>query len=119
MEGTLTHVPTADVPLLSALQQQASGAHATHNSFPDEDDLTSSGTYRSESRETTAEFSDYIETQSRWAWLFCLLPLIRAADLDPGSGMIRDPGAGMGKKLGSGSRIRIRDEQSFKPIFGG
>jgi hypothetical protein len=64
MEGALPHVPTADVPLLSALQQ-ASGAHAAHNSFPDEDDLTSSSTYRSESRETTAEFSDYIETQSR------------------------------------------------------
>jgi hypothetical protein len=64
MDVSLPHVPTADVPLLSALQQ-ASGAHVAHSSFPDEDDLTSSSTYRSESRETTAEFSDYIETQSR------------------------------------------------------
>ncbi len=75
MDGALSHVPTADVPLLSALQQ-ASGAHAAHSSFPDEDDLTSSSTYRSESRETTAEFSDYIETQSRWAWSKLLVRIL-------------------------------------------
>jgi hypothetical protein len=34
------------------------------------------------------------------------------ADPDPGSSAFLTPGSGMGKKSGSGSRIRIRDEKT-------
>jgi hypothetical protein len=41
----------------------------------------------------------------------CLILVNSVADPDPGSVAFETPGSGMGKKSGSGSWIRIRDEQ--------
>lgn len=63
-------VPQAEVPLLSALQTSTSQfiAAAAKNSsqpFSDEESLASSSSFQTESRETTAEFSDVVQTDSR------------------------------------------------------